>query len=41
MNNSTGSGDATLMSLINSSVQWAVDRHSRLTGDVETPPASL
>lgn len=32
--------DANLMSLINSSVQWAVDRHSRLTGDAETLPPS-
>lgn len=35
-----GWGDASLMSLINSSVQWAVDRHSRLTGDAETLPPS-
>lgn len=41
MHKGPGDGDVTRMSLINSSVQWAVDTHSRLTGNEETSPVSL
>lgn len=41
MHKDLGDGEAGVMCLINSSVHWAVDRHSRLTGDGETSPACL